>query len=78
MMKRLNCTHDALRKKAKRLGLKRISPKRSWTQKEEAYLRTSYPTRPLEEIAEQLDRTVVAIKIRATRLGIRRADDRED
>lgn len=47
---------------------------RPWTKRDSDYLRRHYRTRPLEEIATALGRTVCAVKSRAAKIGVVRKD----
>lgn len=68
--KRLNRSKTGVQLRERALGLERKGF-RSWTPREDGFLREHWSTRDAGELAEQLDRTVRAVLTRACRLGLR-------
>jgi hypothetical protein len=69
--KRLNRSKFGVQYRARALGLHPRKGSRSWTQREDGFLREHWSKRDASQLAEQLDRTVRAVLTRACRLGLR-------
>ncbi len=55
-----------------------MSGREDWDQREEDYLRKNYPTIPNRRLAEDLDRSVNSIQLKAIRLGLVKETPEED
>ena len=47
--------------------------KKKWTRKEKKYLRDNYATTPNEILAKELNRTPIAVQLRASTMGVKKA-----
>lgn len=68
---RLNVPRWVVNRRASRLGLSRVKEK-PWTADDDEYLGRQYHSVPVRNLARYLGRTVVAVKLRAKRLGYRK------
>lgn len=66
----MNKSENAIRLKAKKLGITLILDKRNWTKEEEDFLSDYWSYKSIETIAKKLKRTVFSVKVRANRLGL--------
>ena len=64
----------AVRARVSKLGLARITSRKSWTAGEDAQLEQEACRRPMEAIAKSMDRSVNSVVVRSKRLGLHRRD----
>jgi hypothetical protein len=70
---KLGRSEDTVRMKARSIGVGKIEPRLPWSKQEDALLRKLYPNlkNTRADIAEQIGRSINAVALRASRLGLK-------